>query len=421
MSTKSNCLVLMLSLISFAGFTQKKIKDGFVVLNNGDTARGYLEYKEWYTNPISVLFTKNLNEAGVRYSTNEIIYFEYNGMGLYQRFTVGVSLDNESLSNFSVKDTSSTVRTVFLKILQKGSNVTLFSYRDELKRRFYILEHDATTPVELLNSIYMQNGQVKEEKQYRTVLNRLVSKYLSGDINMFNQVNNSGYNNGAIENICLKLNGGIKKEIVKPTSVKGQSRFRFFVGGGIGQNNLKMHGDNRFAGLTSGPFTFPVVDAGADYAFNPIVGRLRLRLQMHVTRYKTNAYVFKDFQQYTEEYYFRFKQTNVVFEPQVLYNIYNQKNLKWYISAGPGLNFSTYPLNEQYAIRKSSTNSEVTDNNYMKSLQKFWVNGCFSTGVDFHRIELGVVYFTKASVTQTPGFGLDNSSVQVRANFYIKK
>ena len=113
MSIKSNCLVLMLSLISFAGFTQKKFKDGFVVLNNGDTARGYLEYKEWYTNPISVLFTKNLNEAGVRYSTNEIIYFEYNGMGLYQRFTVGVSLDNESLSSFSVKDTSSTVRTVF--------------------------------------------------------------------------------------------------------------------------------------------------------------------------------------------------------------------------------------------------------------------------------------------------------------------
>jgi hypothetical protein len=194
-----------------------------------------------------------------------------------------------------------------------------------------------------------------------------------------------------------------------------------FIGGGVNKGSLEITGTNMYSGINSHPFYYPVGAVGADYAFNPAVGKLILRGQLHVTGYKTDAYVFKDFSQYTEEYFFKFEQVNIAFEPQLLYNIYNQKNLKWFVSAGVGLNFSSYPLNEQKAYRKSSTNAEVIDENYIKSIKNFWMNGCLSSGVDFNRTELSLLFFPKAAITNTAGWGIDNSSLQLRLSFYLKK
>lgn len=421
MTARLYLLTLALICFSFTSYAQKNLKEAIIVSNKSDTIKGFIDYKERYKNPTSILFTSNKNAAATRYTVNELNYFNVSGLEEYERHTVDVSLDKEALSAIGEKDTSHESRAVFLKIVHRGSNVTLFSYRDDLKRRMYILENGDSIPVELRNSVYMVNGQVKEEKQYRNMLTGIASKYLPGDVNIISQINNAGYNASDMEDICLKLNGVTKKEFAKPASAGNQSAIRIFIGGGVNRGSLDITGTSLYSGINSHPFYYPLGIVGADYAFNPSVGKLILRGQLHVTGYKTDAYVFKDFDQYTEEYFFKLEQVNIAFEPQLLYNIYNQKNLKWFISAGVGLNFSSYPLNEQKAYRKSSTNAEVTDENYVKSLQEFWMNACFSSGVDFNRAELSFVYFPKASIAGTATWGIDNSSLQLRLSFYLKK
>ena len=49
------------------------------------------------------------------------------------------------------------------------------------------------------------------------------------------------------------------------------------------------------------------------------------------------------------------------------------------------------------------------------------MNGCLSSGVDFNRAELSFVFFPKASITSTAGWGIDNSSLQLRLSIYLKK
>ena len=193
MAEKLSRFIFLCCFLPLNSLAQKNLKEAVAVFNNADTTRGFIDYGEWLTNPSSILFTPDRNTAVKRFGVNDLSYFEVIGVGRYQRYTVSVSLDDETVSAFSIKDTSSETRAVFLKILQKGKNVTLFSYRDDLKRRLYILSGNETAPMELLNSVYMLNGQIKEEKQYRSVLLNAASKYLPGDGTVISQVNDAGY------------------------------------------------------------------------------------------------------------------------------------------------------------------------------------------------------------------------------------
>jgi hypothetical protein len=181
MLPKLNSLIPLLCFLSITSYAQKNIKEGAIVLNSTDTTKGYIDYKEWVTNPSFISFTTSRDKPTNRLGINEISYFEILGLEQYQRHTISVSRDKEAVSSFSEKDTSTETRTVFLKVLQQGRNVILFSYRDKLKRRLYILESDKAVPFELLNTVYMFNSEVKHEMQFRSSLLSLATKYLPGD------------------------------------------------------------------------------------------------------------------------------------------------------------------------------------------------------------------------------------------------
>lgn len=416
-------LTLITTSLLFSSFivAQKNFRDGLIVLNNQDTVKGLIDYREWYKNPVSISFKSSEKTELKRFRVSDISYFEVTGQERYQRFNVRISMDNEAIGNISDKDTSGKVDDVFLKIIQTGKNVTLFSYADELKRRLYILQNDETIPVELQNSVYMVDGQVKEEKQYRPLLLNIISRYLPGDGTTISLINDGSYSYGTVEEVCRRINGLTKENNPQQAKSRG-SRIRLFAGVGINNGNLKMTNGNMYAGQTSGPFYFPVVQGGFDFFINPSVRRFYLRGQLQFTRYKTDAYILRDFTQYREKYYFWFKQTNVTFLPQLVFNVYNQESFKWFLAAGAGFNFSSYPLNEQKAIRESSTDTDVVINTkYLDPVKKFWMNLCFRSGVSIKNLEISFLYFPKSAVSGYAGFALNNSSAQLQLNYLFKR
>jgi len=422
MSTKFAALLSLIFIYSLTASSQKNMKPARVVMSNSDTIAGLIDYGEWLNNPSSVLFTTDKNKPASRYGVNELSYFEVTGLEQFKRYTVRISLDNDAITTVAEKDTSSATRTVFLKILQTGKNLSLFSYRDELKRRLYLLDSKDSTPQELLNSVYMVNNQVNEEKQYRHNLLNAAARYLPGDGVIILQINNAGYYHDVIGEICSKINGIEPSAVSATVNPRSHPGWRFFIGAGINNGSLVMFGANLFTGQTTQPFYYPVGSLGADLVLNPASGKLIIRGQLQVTGYKTDAYHFVDYTQYTEQYVFKFRQVNIAFEPQLLYNLYNQKNLKWYVSAGIGFNFSKYPENSMNFTRTGAADtSKVANDSYVQNLRSVWLNGFFTTGVDLRRLELSFHYFTKADVTQTPAYGLSNQSIQLRVSFYLKK
>lgn len=157
------------SLLYVASYAQKNLKEGYIVLNNKDTLTGFIDYREWYRNPDNVLFSSSKEAGRQRYKVNDISAFAASGLEMYRRYTVRISMDRQLVGNIGEKDTSGRIDTVFLKVLQTGKNVTLFSYSDDVKKRWYILPANESTPMELQNSEYLHNGEVVNEKEYRTV------------------------------------------------------------------------------------------------------------------------------------------------------------------------------------------------------------------------------------------------------------
>lgn len=418
MPLKIKLFVLLFCICSLKNHAQKNLQEATIVFNNTDTTRGFIDYKEWTTNPYSILFTTDKNAPAKRFEVSDVTYFDVAGLEQYSRKTVKISLDKIILSELGDRDTTTETKTVFLKVLVKGKNVTLFSYRDKLKLRFYVQENGSTTPVELLNSMYMINGQISEDKEYRFTLANIAAKYLPEDKKLLSKINEAGYFHGDIEAICYKLNFTTEGDKITLAKQKLHQQ-RFFVGAGINQGTLTLVGFDNYNGNTTS--YIPVADAGYDWVIKPQVGRIVLRLQLHATAFKTDAYRFRDFTQYTEQYFFKYRQVNIGFHPQLLYNVYNQKQLKWFVSAGAGFNFSSYPSNQLKFIRTSSTNSGYTDDHYIDGTETFWLNTCVSTGIDYNRFEFNLAYFPKASNTRSTTSGIDNSSLQLKLNYYLIK
>lgn len=208
MFKKIFCLSFLLSFLSFGVYAQKYLKDAAVIFNNStDTAKGFIDYKEWLTNPSSILFSTDKNAPLRRVGTGDITYFEVIGQDeRYRKYTVKISMDKVATADLGDKDTSSETKEVFLKILVTGKNVSLYYYRDGLKTRYY-LQDGGGAPLELLNSTYLENVQVKQERQYRQSLQKVAAKYLPGQNDIFFEIDGAGYYTSDIRAICLKING----------------------------------------------------------------------------------------------------------------------------------------------------------------------------------------------------------------------
>ena len=413
---KKPLTLALFSLIFFSSFAQRNLKEGFVILNNNDTLKGFIDYREWYQNPYSIWFTTSKGTSTQRLSVRDISYFTISRREIYQRYTVRISTDRQSMDNISEKDTSSRTDTVFLKILNAGKNVTLLSYTDDVKERLYILPTGETIPVELQNSEYMSNGHMTSENQYRLVLLSISRRYETAGDDIQKLLYAQDYSQKNIIDICYRINGVDKTAIYQKEQTQ-PSHFRFFAGVGANRGQVIFNGDNHYTGKTDNPSYELVISGGADIFVNPAVGKMFIRSELSASGYKTEAYAFTNYNTAKQNYYLKFKQTNIALEEQLNYHLYNGNTFKWSVGAGGGFNFSSYPLNQERFLSEGSSDTSTSINNSYAEIKNFWLNGCFKSGVEIGNLEVKISYYPKSSISQSTRYGIDNSSLKLQVNY----
>jgi hypothetical protein len=61
---KKNSTLLSVALfVTIAGHSQKNLQPGYIINNSNDTVSGFIDYREWYKNPVSILFTQSKDEV----------------------------------------------------------------------------------------------------------------------------------------------------------------------------------------------------------------------------------------------------------------------------------------------------------------------------------------------------------------------
>jgi len=218
-------LTRLLSLIAFFlipifAIAQINYKPGYVVTIKGDTIKGFIYYPGWDKNPKAISFKRDTDDVqSQKYGLNDIQYFNIDGRLSFQRNVCRISMNDINIDHLAYeRDSSYRVDTVFLQILQRGKNLTLYSYSDNLKTRYYIGETPAFIPVELEYQIYKDQvnaGETVHENTYQKQLFALAVKYQALDDKLSRTFEHSDYWEPDLVNITGIINGISDKEVLK--------------------------------------------------------------------------------------------------------------------------------------------------------------------------------------------------------------
>src|SRR6185437_6718177 len=193
----------LISILPFAVSAQSNYHAGYVLKNNGDTLKGFINYHEWTTSPHSVDFRVNKNgEETQHFDPQTIKGFGINGLELYSSYTGIISTGQTNFSGLHHGiDTGKMTDTVFLKQIAGGRFLRLYYHGDNIKTRFFIAETDGS-PVELNYYEYInESSAVTKSAIFKGQLILYANKFAAGNDKLINKIEQSDYNAEDLQNI----------------------------------------------------------------------------------------------------------------------------------------------------------------------------------------------------------------------------
>ncbi|HJP62283.1 MAG TPA: hypothetical protein VJ844_02520 [Mucilaginibacter sp.] len=181
-------------------FAQSNYKPGYVVNTHGDTIKGFIDYKEWNTNPEQVSFKNNLAGEKVQvFDIKNAKAFAVDGFEYYERHNVKVSMDSLDMNAANNHPRADTLPgNVFLRVIEKGEHLALYRYTDYLKKRFYIAETNGfQEPEELAFHARFDRLELTAmvyNRRYRAQLLYIAQKYKPDDRKLQRIISNAAYN-----------------------------------------------------------------------------------------------------------------------------------------------------------------------------------------------------------------------------------
>ncbi len=349
---KALLIILLLPVFSFA---QSNFKPGYVVTLKGDTIRGLIDYREWSSTPTSINFKTSATDNVRKYSDQEIRYFNISGLESYVQYTGAISMDFTDVNRLpTARDTSQREATVLFKIMQKGDNVVLYSYTDDVKTRFYISEAPDYKPIPLVYRIYQNNDGIVENT-YMKQLYGLANKYGVLDNNLQRDIEHMSYNSDAMLDIVSHINHISKTDNKKMNDTKGPA-YNWFVGAGVNINTISSQRGTSYSqgGGVSNTSLGPQASIGTNIFVNPVTRQLQFRLEIGIAdNHPKSLYTLKVDPYIPFEA--SFDELQISFNPQVIYNFYNAENFKIY--GGVGFNLSYFNYSNSYFGSRARPNS----------------------------------------------------------------
>lgn len=406
---KFYALLLGLAMPIFA-LGQSNYREGYITKTNGDTVKGYINVKEWDTNPRYVSFKKVLTEQDIKYSVLEIKGFSADAY-TYLAYVGKVSNNKNVFPDLdSYRDTTTRIDTVFLRELLSGPKVSLYDKFQDAKRSYFYKEAGGELK-ELIYYYYYEDGTtIRILPVYISQIFELQRKYLGNSIKL-NDFDHLGYKRDDLLKAIQKINGG--SEIVK----KVTGGHEFFVGvGGIVSGN-QFTGDNQFVKAGTVNSFSPKISLGFDIYQNKITRRLVLRGELSFA-YNKPTFAGQDplYTGLAERQYYAFEQYNITITPQVLYNFYSTNALRLYASVGLGLNLSFYKNNRFFA---EGSKPAYLSGQYR--LEQYWANFPLQIGALINnRFEIAAGYTGHAAFTTYATFSISSSIMGGTLRYHFK-
>ncbi|MEJ7560165.1 MAG: hypothetical protein WKF66_17785 [Pedobacter sp.] len=375
---------------------QSNYQKGYIVNLAMDTLKGYIDYKPKVNTVPSISFRTEPNSQAQAFTPNSVKGYGINGAASFESFLVRISNGTTKTEGLKVGiDTSSRRAFVFLKVLQRGPNITMYSFTDEIKERFYIKGNASTTPYELIRTRFLEannSSKVVGADRYKGQLLFEMRSYNAGTEFFEGDFDDLAYSETEMTKVAAIINR-MQVRVAK----KG---FRFFVGAGVGGTGIKYTGQNPLANAEAVATTSysPSFNVGIDMAAKTLAERLIYRAEL-------SLFMGKDTKVTYGQYIHSFDHTTLYLSPKLLYNVYNTTMLKVYGGLGAGVSYSSYNNVRSGKTVPVAMSPDEFDETLVE-LKSTGFSYNLNVGIAIKKIELTVMYTPHYKVSDYAGFNV---------------
>jgi hypothetical protein len=415
-------LKTLLIFITFPAFlfAQSNYKPGYVVNQRGDTLKGFIDLREWDLAPQSVSFKKVVSDANsTQFGPAEVRYVEVSDLTAFRSYSGLITNDSTNPDNRAgdetAPDTSMRMAAIFLKVVDAGTKVTLYSYKDEYKTRYFIAEAPDFKPVELI----YRASRVSEQNTYRKQLSATASRFNELDDQTITRIARAEYKEDDLLYVINKINH-VSAEAYQKKHYAGKSYY-FFAGVGVNINNTSPSTDAPYYGSGGRAATSyrPAFFLGANFFANPATRKLQFRIELSAAQSQYKSLYTSDYSPYlpTEASY---DELALSVTPMIIFNVYNRDNFK--IFGGAGISGTYYSFSNSYLGSQKHDNSE----SYIAANNPYYFNTFDDTFIIRAGVQVGkhLIIFGdyQSGVSSTKGgyFGLSSTCEHVGLNYLFE-
>ncbi|HEY9002175.1 MAG TPA: hypothetical protein VIM89_12540 [Mucilaginibacter sp.] len=414
-------LAALLAVFAINLFAQTNYQPGYIVKSNGDTVKGYIDYREWAQTPKTINFRLNKSSGEIQpCSPQEIKGFGISGVEEYISYNGSISADKNVFPDLPGRlDTSKIQAVIFLKSIIRGNHLALYSQNDETKTRFFIAE-SKELPVELKYYQYYDNAHNTVERAfYRGQMIFYINKYKPVSSGLVESAQNLSFGEGQLGKLVNKIN---EVNYVAANTKNKRSGVRFFVGAGVIFDKIRLRDPAFQVKTNSGSFyydiksysnyTSPEINLGFDLFVNPNVQRFIFRTDVSLSTLNGGVNYPITLTNYGK---LKFNQYKLAVIPQLLYNIYNKEKIKFYINGGVSANFAKYS-------NVSSTSADIinVDLKLIDEFNSFWISIPLQTGIVINKkVEISATYVPYSKFTTFTDFTVSNQSYALGLRYFF--
>jgi len=389
---------------------QSNYLKGYILTNTKEKQTGFVDYQGRIVSPSVVRFKKGPEEQVETFTVENCAGYGIEGKESFERFTVNVSQAYTRTSRLEVGlDTTTKRQTVFLKVLQVGKNVSLFSYTDEIKERFFILSKLDKEPYELFRAQYLEKNSSKilGDYTYRAQIvdelskNEGVGKYdeKKVDVLRYEQMD------------LLKIVSVINNQKAPKSNT---SSTKVYVGTGLSvslpkysKNNVLANDDNVFSGSY-----MPMLAVGFNAPFDPGLERYVMKFELAIFNSKNKIE--------KNNFSHAFDQTTLSFITQFNYSFYRVGKSQLFAGIGGLASLSTYRNNRAGRTIPAGVGFEGSFEEQKLEFEPFNISAVGRIGAIINkRLEVSAGYIVPAKITGYEGFNISMQRVTLGLNFLL--
>lgn len=401
-----NLTIFLLIFFSTALFGQRVRRPGYIVNNEGDTLRGWFDYRAWEKNPKQFIFgTDSLGKNKHVYNIGDVRYFEVTGHDAYLR--AFVEKDDRPVTHAEAwpRDMELfSMDTVFLRILALGEWLNLYQLVDS-KPRYYI-STDGAHFRELVYKLYRNdNGSSSYNRsyQFRQQLLPYLHRAAGEDDRkkLYNRIAKASYGEYDLAAIVRYINGDTGKQVFEESAFAlGQRKWTLAIGAGVAQ--LAFSGNQpQMEALRTDQGFISALSLGYNMHMPRSLASVTLRAELSVSMAR---YHKEGDDPYTENARLRYRlhQYNLSPSFSMLWHFVRNDRYRIFLGVGGTLFFSTYSKNE-IGISVNGQPWHTLDD-YLTVI-RLWPAGMLRTGFILRdRLEIGLLGQAFGSVVEQQDF-----------------